>query len=39
MIAIQRAVKCSIHGTDKKGINIVLDNVMDFWEGVQMIGY
>jgi hypothetical protein len=33
MIAIQRAVNCSIYGRDKKGINIVLD-VMDFWEAV-----
>jgi len=34
ILAIQKAVNFSIHGRDKKGLNIVLDNVMDFWEAV-----
>ena len=34
MLAIQRAVNCNIHGKDKKGLNILFENVMDFWETV-----
>jgi hypothetical protein len=33
MLAIPRTVACSIHGRDERDINVVLDDVMDFFGG------